>query len=317
MDKAMINEDQVIRIVATKGPLIPIQVVKEIGSNTMFAGAVLSQLVEKKRVFVSNVKVGGSPLYYIKGQEHRLQDFSKYLNEKDRQTFELLRSGKILRDSEQSPLVRVSLRNIKDFAVPLEVKFGEENDIFWKWYMTDDEEATELIKTHLKIPEKIKEERIAEDKKAELREERKQEHEKPLQTFVEEKKRPAETMNQVAKENPVKPEKEEKPVNFEGDSFLLKIANFLKGRDIVIKKAEVKKKNSEADLLLLVPSAVGHIEYYCKAKNKKSVSDSDISSAYVQGQLKKLPSMLLTTGDVTKKAKELLSKDIKINILKM
>ena len=93
MDKTM-NEDQVIRIVATKGPIIPIQIVKEIGGNTMFAGAILSQLSEKKRVFVSSIKVGGSPLYYIKGQESRLQDYVKYLNEKDRKTFEKLNSAK-------------------------------------------------------------------------------------------------------------------------------------------------------------------------------------------------------------------------------
>ena len=308
MDKAM-NEDQVIRIVATKGPIIPIQVVKEIGGNTMFAGAILSQLVGKKRVFVSSVKVGGSPLYYIKGQESRLQDYVKYMNEKDRQAFELLRNSKILRDTEQSPLSRVCLRNIKDFAVPLEVKFGDQTEIFWKWYLLSDENATEIIRGQLKIPEKMR----AEQKIEEIKLEEKKETETHIQEFGQEKKerpRPAEIKA---------PEKapEPAPVNINADTFLEKIANFLKTKDISIKKAEVKKKASEIELILLVPSAVGQIEYYCRAKNKKSVNDADISAAYVQGQLKKLPAMLLTTGDMTKKARELLSKDIKISIMKM
>ncbi len=311
MDKAM-NEDQVIRIVATKGPIIPIQVVKEIGGNTMFAGAILSQLVDKKRVIVSSIKMGGSPLYYIKGQESRLQDYVKYLNEKDRQAFELLRNSKILRDTEQSALSRVCLRNIKDFAVPLEVKFGDQTEIFWKWYLLSDENATELIKNNLNIPQKEREEKKLEEKKPE----EKRESDTHLQEFGQERKerlRPAEIKAPEKTPEPAR----DMPININADTFLEKIANFLKTKDISIKKAEVKKKASEIELILLVPSAVGQIEYYCRAKNKKSISDADISAAYVQGQLKKLPAMLLTTGDVTKKAKELLSKDIKISIMKM
>jgi hypothetical protein len=305
------NEDQVIRIVATKGPIIPIQVVREVGGNTMFAGAILSQLVDKKRVFVSSVKVGGSPLYYIRGQEHRLQEFSKYLNEKDRQTYELLKQKKILRDNEQSPLVRVSLRSIKDFAVPLEVKFGEQSEIFWKWYLLNEESARELIGACLNIGRKIREEKKLEEKKVE------READRQLQNFVEEKAevRPGETAKDIKKEESPVVVKEEKIAT--NDAFAAKIIDFLKRREIIIKRLETKKKNSELDMILLIPSSVGNIEYYCNAKNKKRITDSDISSVYVQGQLKKLPAMLLTAGDLTSKARELLSRDVKVSILKM
>ena len=60
-----------------------------------------------------------------------------------------------------------------------------------------------------------------------------------------------------------------------------------------------------------MPSAVGSLIYYCKARSKKRISDSDLSSAFVQGQLKKLPVLFLTKGELTKKAKEMLSKEFK------
>ena len=78
------------------------------------------------------------------------------------------------------------------------------------------------------------------------------------------------------------------------------------------------RKKSEIDLIISVPSGVGNIEYFCKAKNKKRINHADLSSAFVQGQLKKLPVLFITTGSLTKKAKEMLGnefKNIKINKL--
>lgn len=315
-----VSVDQVIRIVATKGPVLPVQVSKEINGNTMFAGALLSQLVEQKKVFISSLKVGGSPLYYVKEQASRLQDFSKYLNEKDRKTYDLLKQGRILRDSEQSPLVRVSLRSIKDFAIPLEVTFGSDKEIFWKWYLLSEDDARDMIRSHLKVDEKEKENKIEEKKPEEKKIEKPSE--KPLSSFVADKTENAAPVSESKAPEQVKENTEEKNAKSfvhiaENDPFVGKIISFLKEKEITVKNIEIKKKNSEVDLMLLVPSAVGFIEYYCKARNKKSINDSDVSSAYVQGQLKKRPSMLLMTGDVTKKARELLSKDIKISIVKM
>ncbi len=333
------NVDQVVRVVATKGPMLPIQLVKELGTNTMLAGALLSQLVEQKRVFISHVKVGGSPLYYTKGQETKLQEYAKYLNEKDRKTYDLLKENKILQDGEQSPLVRVSLRNIKDFAIPLEVTLGNEKLIFWKWYLLNEDESRDMIRTHLKVDEKMRESKKEEDMKKEedSSQEKKKETEGSLSNYVKqeekedkkeeekaEKPEKSESRKEQEQESPNKEAQKEEEPKVEiveetktNDNFANEIISFLKEKNISVRNIDIKRKNSEVDLHLLIPSAVGHIEYYCKAKNKKRVNDSDISSAYVQGQLKKLPAMFITTGDLTKKAKEVLSKEIKISILKM
>ena len=64
-----------------------------------------------------------------------------------------------------------------------------------------------------------------------------------------------------------------------------------------------------------VPSAVGDLEYYCKAKSKKKITEIDLNAVFVQGQLKKLPVLFLITGDLTKKAQELLTTELNKGII--
>jgi len=323
MDKTMMDE-QVIRIIATRGPVLPVLIAKETGSNTMLAGAVLSKLASDRKIFISNTKIGGSPVYYLKDQAYRLQELYKYLNEKDKRTFDLLKGGKIIRDIEQDALTRVSLRSIKDFAVPLEVTLGDQKEIFWKWYMVSNEEATQLIRDYLKVQENERPARKEESAEMPEREIRK-EHEKPLTNFVRQEARNEEAQPQrreMQQEKPAKKLKTEETEKIEADftpsdSFSGEIIRFLKEKGITIKNIEVKKKNSDIDLILNVPSIVGNIEYYCKAKNKPKINDADLSSAYIQGQAKKLPSMLITSGELTKKAYQMLGKEIRVNVLKL
>ncbi|MBR9691717.1 hypothetical protein GOV06_02930, partial [Candidatus Woesearchaeota archaeon] len=103
----------------------------------------------------------------------------------------------------------------------------------------------------------------------------------------------------------------EEPTKKADDSFLDILIHYLGEKKIEIMTYEIIRKKAEIDLILKVPSVVGDLEYYCKAKNKKSVNDGDLSAAVVRGQLKKMPVLFLTTGDLTKKAKELLDTELK------
>ena len=131
----MANKETILQFVKSRGPIIPNQIKKEVGGETYLISAVLSELAKDGLIKISYTKIGSSPTYYASGQEFKLQELKKYLNEKDQRTFNLLRQKKVLRDKNQEMLVRVSLRNIKDFAKPLEVKVKGEKEIFWKWYV--------------------------------------------------------------------------------------------------------------------------------------------------------------------------------------
>ena len=72
---------------------------------------------------------------------------------------------------------------------------------------------------------------------------------------------------------------------------------------MVCKEYERRKRN-EAEYLIRIPSSIGKLEYYCKAKIKKTINDADLDAIFAQGQLLKLPVLLITPGELNKKAKE-------------
>src|SRR3989344_634457 len=151
----METNERILAIVKEKGPLLPVHVSKEINDSILMTSARLSELLSSKHIKISNIKVGGSPLYYYLGQESKLQNFANNLSDKPKKAYELLKQNKILRDSEQEPAIRVALREIKDFAVPLQVNYENKAEIFWRWYLTDNNEAESLIREILTKQETV------------------------------------------------------------------------------------------------------------------------------------------------------------------
>src|SRR3989344_5530 len=111
------NHEKIIEVIKRKGPSLPIQISKEVGLSSLFISAFLSELAGEKRLKISHLKVGGSPLYFLEGQEEQLEKFYNYMPPKEAEAFLLLKEKKILKDAEQKPAIRIALRSIRDFAV--------------------------------------------------------------------------------------------------------------------------------------------------------------------------------------------------------
>ena len=92
---------QIIEVLNEKGPSLPINLSKKIGMSSLFISAFLSELTNEKRIKVSHLKVGGSPLYFLDGQEEQLEPFSKFLHPREAEAFLLLKKNKIIKDSKQ------------------------------------------------------------------------------------------------------------------------------------------------------------------------------------------------------------------------
>jgi|SRR3989338_1016621 len=285
----METRDKILEIIKMKGPVPPSQISKEIGSDILMASAHLAELTASNKLKISSLKVGFSPVYYLPGQESMLQKFTSSMNDKEKKAYDLLQLSKILRDVEQEPVIRVALREIKDFAMPLNVNFNNNKEIFWKWYLMSNDEAELIIKSKLGIEKK-------EDVKAEL-------------PKLEPKKVEQELLKESIEKAPKKTrERKYKPREIE-DHFLISITKFFEKSKINIVSSEIIKKNSEMDFIVEIPTVVGNLQYYCKAKNKKRISDSDLSNAFVKGQLRRMPVIVISEGDLSSKAEELLKKE--------
>lgn len=287
----MDNRDKILEFVKAKGPVLPSQISKLIGTDMIMASAHLAELTSSNMLKISTIKVGGSPLYYLRGQEAMLQKFTAGMNDKEKKAYDLLQQEKILRDSEQEPVIRVALREIKDFALQLNVNYNSNKEIFWKWHLVSGQEAELLIKSKLNIPDKPVEKKIEDTVR------QPQAEKVPKQEIKEQKQ---------AKEKP----KEAKSAKIKGVNFVEMVITFFEKNKIKVISAETMKKNSEIDFVVEIPSVVGDIKYYCKAKSKKRINDSDLSSAFVKGQFKKLPVLVVSDGELSSKAKEMLAKEL-------
>jgi len=308
-----------IQAMVEQSPVQPQAVAKELSTNSMLASAMLSEMSEKGLVKVSAMKVGSSPLYYHPEHPEHLLGYVTSLNEKDRRTVATLQMHSVVRDNAQDPLTRVSLRTIKDFARQLDVTIDGTKEMFWKFYLLTDDQATEAIKQMLQpapapaAAPKVRKPRakkvVAEASSAAV----------PALAPV---SQPAIAASQhaVAPQPVIVPAsmltipQAEVPAAAPGapafavidDPFLDKIRSFFNGNNITVIEEIVLKKKSEYDFLVQLASPVGHLHYYCKAKNKAKIGEADLSHAYVQGQLKKLPVLFLTPGILTKPAQDIL-----------
>src|SRR3989344_2913667 len=141
----MQDQEKILYFLKVVGPTIPSKVAKNINTEILLASAHLSDLVAQGKVRISNLKIGGgSQLYHFAAGN---------LNPKDYQVLEVLRQQKILRENSLDLLSKVALRSLKDFAVPLQVTVGGNRELFWRWHLLSDEEASASIRQMLMVRE--------------------------------------------------------------------------------------------------------------------------------------------------------------------
>ncbi|MEW5896851.1 MAG: hypothetical protein AB1668_04115 [Nanoarchaeota archaeon] len=427
----MLVQDKVLSFVRMNGPTLPSKVAKHIGTEILIASAYLSDLSAQGKLKISDLKVGGSPLYYLPGQESRLYQFVQgNINPKEIEVLERLKKEGVFREKNLDLLTRVALRSVKDFAIPLQVTIEGNKEIFWKWYLLSDEETNSAIarilsifaeeearksaresylrrmqeqelqphgekaeaarpKSELQkklIPEEAEgvigkeayeeaceeaySEKEEEIKSGEGPDEEAEAAEKPLVRKLKEKgtvkekgavkevkvkERVKERMEEragekagekVVKERSAKEkeaktkgikkeeifagrsagqkegeadaediseeshrqakEKAKRKSRLAADTFSARLENYFKELNIIVGEKEVIRKNSEINVLVKVPSVVGRITYFCKIKSKSKCDEKDISLAYMEAQIKKLPLLFLYTDDISSKAREML-----------
>ena len=287
MNKLLAEKEKIIAVIRSSGPSYPGRVARATGLPPLFVSAFLSELVAEKKLKLSNMKVGSSPLYFIGGQEKILENFAEHLNIREREAFTLLKESQILEDEKLSPVIRVALRNIKDFALPIVVKVDGETKLFWKYMLLSQDE------TKTKIEELIlgKQKKKTEKKEKEVKEEKEEKKEIKI---------------------PIK--KAQKPIRKETVSeFANYIKDYLSSKDIEILETLLENKK-EFVSKIRTDEKFGKQEYLLISKDKKKISTNDITIALQKAQSEKMLALLVSPGELDKKAKEYL--DLWKNLVK-
>lgn len=321
----VLTRDDVYRIVRQHGPIFPARIKRHLGQGDITTiGAYLSELRGAGHINITSVKIGSSPFYYTPEQARKLEPLAEHLNEKDRRAFEQLRRARVLRDASQEPLVRVCLRSIRDYAIPLTVRTDQGEQTFWKYYLVSDAEAERLIREQL--GERTDPAQAAD---AQAPAEQPDPSPRPAQSTtqpVNERsgqqtiggeappapkpvaKAPRRRAAKSATEQTVGPEVDDFDYT---DKLYKKAKRFFEEKKIRIKHKRIVRKHSDIEMTITIPTAIGRQEFFCKVKEKKKSNDGDLAAALLTGKLNNLPVLYLTTGEVTKKALEKLDGELK------
>lgn len=308
------QREKIISFIKIRGPCLPVHISQHLKIDSLLASAMLAELLSDKRLKLSNLRVGNSPLYYLVGQEFQIENFYQYLPNKEKEAFEILKDKGVLKDADQLPAIRVALRSIKDFAFP----FQHNNELYWRFIKVNEGNASELIQntltTQIKpvqmeipivrkiMPEHLERVRELPVAKPIQHIQKAVEMITPESIFTkEEPKKASLILERKVQENVLKSTKSKKEKD--KSEFVSKVYEFFENNSLKLVK-EISAKKKEFTGIINVENNGKFDSYFCIAKEKKSVSDKDLMKQLQVGQKENLPVLFISNGDASKKAVE-------------
>lgn len=295
-------KEKILKFLEEKGPSLPVSIAKRIELNTIFTSAFLSELVSEGKIKISNMKVGGSPLYYTLEKKQMLENFSSFLSNKEREAFELLKSSNYLQDDLQHPAIRVALRSLKDFAVPLKIN----NKLFWKYFSWDETQNIEVREKKEEIKPKEEAEEIKEGIKEEIKVSKELEELEKLKKELEERNKEIEQIKAEMKAGlEKKAAKKEKGTKKKAvpkkidENFLNEIKTHLVENNIEI--ISIECFDSKHAILKI---RLDNRETLLFAFNRKKIGESELIKANKKASGLNLPYSILLRGELPSKIKE-------------
>ncbi len=291
------TKEKILHVIRTYGPSFPTRISRETSISPLFVAAILSELVAEKKLNVSAMKVGSSPLYTLPGQEPELEKFSQYLNSKEREAFDLLKSSIVLDDEKQDPAIRVALRKLKDFAIPINAKNGETEKLFWKYFIAPENDVQERVESSLNINQAKQVQKMQVTDQEAKQEPPKPEPQSPISVAK------AEPSALIAKKEPVA--KEKTPKTKKDSQFAIKMKSYLESKNIELLQ-EMTQKPKEFSARISLDSTFGKQEFYLIAKDKKKITEDELTIAIQKAQVEKMPALIMSPGEPDKQAREYL-----------
>lgn len=265
---------RVVTFVKQKGPSFPIDIASLLGSDSIIAAALLSEMASKNHIKKSNRRIGDSLLYYIGGQEEDVRRrLSETFNENEKRLIQKFETSKILSPQELEPMERYIINDLRDFIIPLVVTYKGTDISFFKFHSVFDNEIHALLEKKIKPTEKLEIPKIPEISKKQISQ----------KTVVSQK-------SETIKKPDIRSDIREKT---------LQIISKLRGK---ILNEKVIRKDREIDFIVEMTDL--GTKHMFKMRNKKTITDKDISLAFAQVMEKKLPMVLLVTGKLSKKAQK-------------
>jgi hypothetical protein len=271
-------KNKIINFLENHGPSLPVHISREIKMDMIFTSAFLSELLSEKRISMTKLTIGSSRIYYLKGQEQKLEKIAlENLKGKELEAFQKLQQNKFLKNSEQEPALKVALNSIPDFAKKIE----KESEIIWKYFLEDSEYQEEILDNSSSGGRE--EPQNSGDGGGESKT-KKSEKEETLEKIVEKPKKKA-----VKKKTTSTSQKK-------NEKFFNTVKEYLNSKNIEILDIQTFSKT---DLILKVKDNEKELILVCF--NKKRITEADILKAHKKAAEEDLNYQILSLGEPDKK----------------
>jgi len=314
--------DRILELVQKTGPVLPVDIASKLGLDSFLASAYMQQLVEQGRLSVGKERIGGSQIFFTPGQESSAAAKVKALIETGKKTARMF-----ARDVPNNPEVQ---KKRDEFAARLnEIESKEKKSKLVEPHavLQPGHKVMPITIKHVSdevgpVPERavgglmMPKPKILEEIKPALKE--KEKEPEPVVTEVEEvhyekpklevpEPEPEPEAEELKPKSPFREaiektfmKKPEKPIE---PSPLVDIALAMlvdSGSEIISK--ELTKKGKEANITFDLPTKLGNLRMLAVVRNKKSITEADLSMAYTEWTNKKIPVLFVTNGKLTKLA---------------
>lgn len=264
------NRSKIVRFLAENGPSHPIQVGKVLGKDSFMTSAILSEVLGRGGVKRSQKNVGNTPIYYLEGQEERMMKVVEdSLNLIEGKVLKSFKERKVVADDDLSVQEKFVLNNLKDFVVPLHVKAGDREMTIWRLVGVSNDRVAELFNSRA----------------------------------VREPEREVAVPKGEAKESVFDEKKPVEEVRKDVGEFEAQVKRKIEETGGEILEREVVRKGSEMNLVVRFHQPFER-RCFIKARGKKRITKSDLSMAHIEGADRKMPVVLLTYGNLSKKNAE-------------
>lgn len=310
----MPTEEQILRLLSYTGPSVGSQLAAKINEDSLLTSAFLADLVRRGKIKISKFKTASSPFYYLDGQEEMLIQLTiKEMNHKDRPTIVKLQENGILRDDQMTLLERVSIRKYPDLALPMQVTIEGAPLLYWRWFQVEPEEFTQVIEKRYNPPVKQVEPEVEETEIEQTEPEVEETVEEVLEETEPEVKDTVETeveeTEPVEIQQPIKPELVVKKTVKKDEKLLPAAIIHLEQAGCTVQRHDAVKKNREHNFKVLIPTHFGDVPYFVKIRHKKKCDEKDLSAAYMEAEVQRLPLLFLYTGTLNDKAQAIAESD--------
>ena len=290
------KKEKIISFLENNGPSLPVRISGVIEMEPVFASAILSELYSEGKIKMSHMKVGSTHLYFLPGQEQRLENFFENLKPIEKEALMKLKDKKILDSEDEEPAIRVALSGMKDFAI----NFIFSGKSMWKYSFVPEQEINEILN-----PKKEEKNEIRTKVKKEI-------NERLIEEIVVKNKRTEATENKNDNET----KKIEGAPNAKKEiksEFYEEVEKYLIDKGILIyEKIQIDKKEIIAKIKF--DTAVGELNYLLVAKNKKSVSKDEFGGIVQRVSYHRMPCLLIVKKEVPKSLYNLVKENNLIKI---